>query len=176
MHHTEIITAETLSQCINSDSLERLALSDWEDYNETAKILIEERIAERLNEQAPKGVVTNTALARYFRLLDAARDELRNILSRDEVLLMLNANPLPVWAGECETTIAQVIYDEYGLESADRDGPAYRLFEKLANLTTMQQVALLDIVECAWRDRKFGPLEYVCNALKGGEDVLAGRA
>ncbi|NMF96175.1 hypothetical protein GPA27_02035 [Aromatoleum toluolicum] len=142
----------------------------WQDENPRALALIEERIAERRDEQVADAQISSTALARYFRLLDIARVELRDVFSDEDFGLMFNTHPHPVWTGEFETTPADILYSSYGGDGmVDEGSEVYTLCVKLAQLTPLQQVALIDLLECAWRDRTVGPLRYAGGALGRGE-------
>lgn len=162
----------------NSDEfeteLQQWGFDSWQDEHPGAVALIKQRIAERRAIVISDRQITGTALARYFRLLDIARRQLVNKFSREELALMLDARPQPVWAGELEVTpfdvICSVLYESSLLEDkSNTQQPALKLLAtKLFRLKPLQRAALLDILECAWRDTKVGPLEYAWQVL--GDD------
>lgn len=111
-------------------------------------------------------VVDYSAKARYFWLLKVARQEMTGLFSRAEIIIMLNANPRPLWNDGFETDVATGVADDQGLDEDSITGTPYEaLCRKLCQLSYTQRVALLDVLECAWRDRTVGPEKYALNEL-----------
>lgn len=174
MQQTELMSAFATNFQGVATELQTWGFESWQDENPLALGLIKERIDERRDEQVADAQISGTALARYFRLLDIARMELRDAFSDEELGLMLNAHPHAVWAGEFETTPADILYSAHGENECVEDGSeVYRLTDKLSRLTPLQQVALIDLLECAWRDRSVGPARYAANALRQGDKLSA---
>lgn len=172
MQQTELMSTIATNLHGAATDLQTWAFACWQDENPRALALIKERIAERRDEQVADAQISGTALARYFRLLDIARAELRDAFSDEDFRLMFNTHPHPVWTGEFETTPADIIYSSYEVDGmVDENSEVHRLCVKLARLTPLQQVALIDLLECAWRDRTVGPLRYATSALSGGENL-----
>lgn len=131
----------------------------WKDANPWAIALIERQIDQRAGEHASREMVIDVSLSRYFQLIETARSELAEHLSEAELVLLLNAHPHAWWCEGCEIDPARIVFESYGLDnSADRDNPARQLCEKLQALTPLQRLALIEVCECAWRDRSVGAL------------------
>lgn len=170
MQQTELMSTFATNLHGAATELQAWSFEFWQNENPRALAVIKERIDERRDEQVADAQISGTALDRYFRLLDIARMELRNAFSDEELGLMLNTHPHPVWAEEFETIPINII-SSYCIEEdvVDEDCEAYQLCIKLEGLTPLQRVALIDLLECAWRDRTVGPLRYAVGALGGGE-------
>ncbi len=142
----------------------------WHDSSPGALALIKQCFAERHDDRVSNEQICGSALARYFRLLNIGRTELRDVLSDDELLLLHHARPQAVWSGEFETTPADILYSSYGENDlVDEDSAVYQLCIKLAALSPLQQIALIDLMECAWRDRTVGPVRYASEVIGGGD-------
>jgi hypothetical protein len=146
-------------------------LQVWEEENPSAEQLIRERTQERVTESRSPELVTRVALARYFRVIDAARLEVQGMFSEEEVMSMLHAHPHETLTDEFSERAADIFYSAFGEDLLPVDSPEYRLCEKLAGLSTLQELALIDILECAWRSRR--GMTYAMEHLTGKSSDLA---
>lgn len=131
----------------------------WLDSNPGILDWVEGRTRERVAKDVSESHVTALSLARYYRVVDVARQEVKGMFTDGEVLMLLNGSPTSIMAGELSERVANVYYSELGEESLSRDSTQYKLCKKLAGLTRLQELALIDIIECAWRNPANGP-EY----------------
>lgn len=143
----------------------------WKEDNPYAERLIRERTQERVTATMSPELVKRVALARYFRVIDAARLEVQGMFSEEEVNSMLNAHPHETLTDEFSERAANIFYSAFGEDQLPVDSPEYRLCEKLAGLSTLQELALIDILECAWRSRR--GMTYAMEHLTGKSSDLA---
>lgn len=154
-----------MEQTTVSTGLQSFNLNSWQEEYSAAQILIDMRMEERVTQSVHHVQVVKTALARYFRLLDRARLDLSGVLSSDEIMMMLHAAPREILLGEYEHSPADFFFSAFGEDLVEEGSPQHQLCTKLAGLSALQQIALIDILECAWRDRTVGPFAYAVTLL-----------
>lgn len=138
---------------------QRASYQHWLDSNPGVLDWAEERTRERVAKDVSEAHVNALSLARYYRVVDVARQEVNGMFTDAEVLVLLNGSPTSIMTGELSERVANLYYSEFGEESLSRDSMQYKLCEKLAGLTRLQELGLIDIIECAWRNPANG-LEY----------------
>lgn len=128
----------------------------WKDENEDYLEKLDRYMAERVSEAASREMVSLVAQTRYVELLEIGRASLKGTFTTDELFLLLNAYPQPWWPelnGGRGCFFASLIDIEY--VGDDEPTPAIEeLIRKLCNLDVLQQVALTDVFERAWRSQK----------------------
>ena len=130
---------------------EEFSVQVWKEENPLAERLIHERTQERVTASMSPELVTRVSLARYFRVLDAARLEIQGMFSEEEVMAMLRAHPHETLTAELEERPTNIFFSAFGEDLLPVDSLEHRLCEKLAGLSTLQELALIDVLECAWR-------------------------
>lgn len=125
----------------------------FKDENPFTMEMIERSINERMSEQFSRKLVVDVSLARYFRIVEAAREEVSGMFTEEEVELMLKANPHESVTPELNERLANIFYSAFGEEPLPEESPHYRLCAKLSKLSKMQELAVIDVLECAWRTR-----------------------
>ncbi|WP_133091847.1 hypothetical protein [Thauera propionica] len=138
---------------------QRASYRHWLDSNPGVLDRIEERTRERVADDVSEGHINAISLARYYRIVDVARQEVKGVFTDAEVLMLLDGSPTSVMSGELNERVASLYYSEFGEEALSRDSMQYKLCKKLAGLTRLQELGLIDIIECAWRNPANG-LEY----------------
>lgn len=124
----------------------------WMDCNRNAFKMIEARTEERVDErQVSKKLVRAIAQARYYRILDVAREAVKGVFTPEEVSLLLDGCASPILTGEFSERVADIYYSEFGEELVAVGSREYRLCVKLTGLTVLQELGLIDVIECAWR-------------------------
>lgn len=131
----------------------------WAGANPGIQDWVAERTRERVAKDVSEAHVNAISLARYYRVVDVARQEVKGMFTDEEALALMNGSPTSIMTGELSERVANVYYSEFGEESMSRDSMQYKLCEKLAGLTRLQELGLIDIIECAWRNPAYG-LEY----------------
>jgi hypothetical protein len=112
-----------------------------------------EIVSEINRREGERSTIINTSLDRYFAILSRARRSLAQIISDDEMALILDAINGIV---HVDTISVQLVYAEIEDSLADGlaekwsiDGPA--LVEKLRGLTYAENMALVDAGERWWK-------------------------
>ena len=141
--------------------------SCWKDENFIDNKYIEKCLDQRVMAQASSKMVGHVALARYFRLLECGRGALIGMFSADELRLVLHAHPQPWWSenlwGETAWNVADAIYSNY-MDGVEVTPEVEGLFHKIQSLNPMQRLALVDVLECAWRSND--PVDFARKALE----------
>lgn len=151
-------------------ALAEFEFQTWKDENPYIVRFLDKEISRRTSDSASPEMVTHVGLARYFKLLEEERLNMTSYFTRQELHILLNVNPYPWWTNT-EHSLAATVYEHYGLdEQANEDSVAYRLSLKLSKLSALQEIALIDLLECAWRDDQIGPLAHAANEV--GSDSL----
>lgn len=136
---------------------EELEFDFWKTNNEMDDQLVGRSVSARVARGASRKMVCHVALARYFRLMDSGRASLRGMFSVDDLRVLLDVNPQPWWHenlyGEPVWAIADGIYWNY-IEGCESNPEIDELFNKVQSLNLLQRLALVDVLECAWRDGK----------------------
>lgn len=152
---------------LDMSSLASFEFSCWKEDNFVEHECAKNFVAERVTPQASPDMVGHVALARYSQLLKCGRGTLKGMFSADELRLVLHAHPQPWWSenlwGEIAWNVADAIYSNYmdGVEvTPEVDG----LFQKIQSLNPMQRLALVDVLECAWRSND--PVDFAHKALE----------
>ena len=141
-------------------------LSFWRDWNPDFDKYITDSVNERVALNASAEMVGHVAKARYFRLLACGREALIGKFSADELRLMLHAHPHQWWTedlwGGTVWTVTDAIYLAY--MTGDETTPEVEgLFLKIQSLNPMLRLALVDVLECAWRSND--PVDFALKAL-----------
>lgn len=138
----------------------------WKEENEYSLEKLDRYMTERVNEAASRDMVSLVAQTRYMELLEIGRASLQGTFTADELYLLLNAYPQPWWPelnGGRSCFFASLISTEY--VGDDEPTPAIEeLMRKLCNLDVLQQMALTDVFERAWRSQKH-PVDSALEAL-----------
>ena len=149
-------------------SPQSMNLECWEEHNVVWNKRVDKRLEERVTEYIHQVQVAKTTLARYFYLIDCAFLELRGVFSREEVLMMLDAAPHEEVDG-VEADVFGIIYYAYGEDLIEEGSPPDLLCCKLAELSKLQQYALIEILECAWRDKTGRAMVDAISALSSSD-------
>lgn len=140
----------------NKETQSGFELDSWKQENEYSLKRLDHYMAERVAEGASREMVSLVTQTRYVKLLEIGRASLQSMFTADELHLLLNAYPQPWWPELNEGAgcfFTSLISTEY--QGADEPNPAAeRLMRKLSNLDGLQQMALADVLECAWRSQK----------------------
>ncbi len=114
--------------------------------------LFSDAVAEIEKREGDRSSIVNTSLERYFAILSRARRRLADLLSDQEMGLILDVLNGTLFS---DTISLQLVYGEIEdslpdgyAEKWEVDGPA--LVEKLRTLTYPENVALVDAVERWW--------------------------
>jgi hypothetical protein len=157
--------ALSLGQNALPGTLAEFQFQAWKDENPYTLRFLENEIARRTSDSAPPDMITQVGLSRYFKLLDRERRTMAMHFTEEELHVLLNANPYPWWTNT-EHSLATAVSEHYGLaEIANDDSAAYRLSLKLHKLSALQEIALIDLLECAWRDDEVGPVAHVAKEI-----------
>lgn len=147
------------------DTLAEFEFQTWKEWNPYIVRFLDEEISRRTCDLASPEMITHVGLARYFKLLEKERQNMSGYFTRQDLLVLLDVNPYPWWTNT-EHSLATSVYEHYGLdEQPNEDSIAYRLCVKLSKLTALQEIAFIDLLECAWRDHKIGPLAHAAKVV-----------
>lgn len=150
----------------NKETQSGFELDSWKQENEYSLKRLDHYMAERVAEGASREMVSLVTQTRYVKLLEIGRASLQGMFTADELHLLLNAYPQPWWPELNEGVgcfFASLISTEY--QGAGEPTPAVEeLMRKLSNLDGLQQMALADVFECAWRSQKH-PVDSALEAL-----------
>lgn len=105
-------------------------------------------------ERFSSGFIVEMAAHRYFMLLDAAQAELKGKFCEDDFQVILNAECGPTWEWDPMHSVAQMVADNFGVDSLDElpeESHMRQLLEKLLKLTSLESAALVDACERIWR-------------------------
>jgi len=135
--------------------------------------------AERVSNRMPPNGVQTIALARYILALNAARADVAGMFSEHEVRRLLHPFDGPLLVTKLDAGLADYYYEHFRYDNDDQHGPLardsmeFKLCEKLNALTRLQQLAVIDIIECAVDNPS--PLEYAFKHLSAPkEEVVTG--
>lgn len=100
------------------------------------------------------GFIAEQAAYRYFMLLDETQAKLKGNFSEEDFQVILNAECGPMWEWDPMLSVAQMVADDSGVESL-KDLPESshmrQLLQKLLELTSLENAALVDACERVWR-------------------------
>ena len=145
-----------------TESLAEFEFEFWKSSNPEEIKYLKDQVDLRVGKSALPEMVTKVSLITYFSLINSAYNDLIGHFSDNELLILLDAQPQPWLGTESPTSLASRISDNYGADCVeDLSAPVLDLCHKLYALTPLQRVALLDLMERAWRDREIGPLAYI---------------
>jgi len=131
-----------------------------------ANVLRRQDIGGRREDALSARFVLEEAGWRYFALLAFELEGLRGLFTEQELNVILNTTSSPVWQWRPGMTLACVVADDQGIEDLNADTPTASLVRKLAALTPVQDVALVDVCEQVWRRSGDGP----CSIAQVAED------
>ncbi|HRQ46984.1 MAG TPA: hypothetical protein PK725_08540 [Rhodocyclaceae bacterium] len=121
----------------------------WRNNNESALKLIDERTQERVARDVSAEFAQTISLARYFRIVDIATESVEGMFTEEEVIRLLDGCASTILTDELREHVANTYYAE--LNEPDLQTEAGRLCKKLAGLTLIQSLGLIETIECAWR-------------------------
>lgn len=102
---------------------------------------------------APETVLEQAG-ARYFSLVARARRSLKGRFSEAEWSYILNTECTPIWQWDAGLSVATMVADDNGIESADdaaSDEVLGSLLDKLVKLSPLENATLVDACEQVWR-------------------------
>ncbi|WP_431273663.1 hypothetical protein ACQ858_16010 [Variovorax ureilyticus] len=114
---------------------------------------ISARVGLRESRVAPE-VVLELAGARFFSLVAKAQRSLKGRFSEAEWSYILNTECNQIWQWDAELSVATMVADDNGIESADdaaSDDVLGPLLDKLVKLSPLENAALVDACEQVWR-------------------------
>lgn len=126
----------------------------------------------------PQRLALEQGAERYFHLVRLGLASLARRFDEWELTQLLNANPSTVWdTSMCLDWMASAVADDQGIESIGqlREGPMKKLLSKLAELSAVENVALLDVCERVWRNLAQGSLASLCESMGLPLDMSAGQ-
>ena len=147
-HNAETLAEENFA----GESLETFMFDDWKDTNEWMFMKSQQYMSDRVSAGASYEMVNVVSIARYEQLLQIGRTSMRDMFSREELFLLLDANPYP-WLSEFNPRYCYFVdaLNPEELDLSDLTPAGQELITKLLNLNELQQIALQDVCECAWR-------------------------
>lgn len=83
---------------------------------------------------------------------------MKALVTTEEVVRLVDAFPHPTINIQGSMALAVRYFDCQGVETLETDSVEARLYEKRAKLTDLEQVAVVDVLECGWSDREVGPV------------------
>jgi hypothetical protein len=113
-------------------------------------------------------IVVQQALERYFLLISEALNGIQ--LDHEEMRIILNSIPSPVWQWGLNVSLATRIADACGADEfskLDANSTFVKLITKLQKLTLLQEAALIDFCERFWREGRKGDYSFdeLCSKL-----------
>lgn len=153
--------------------LQQMVLRAWKDEHAREQSLVECCMQAHEGEQVSREFVTEVSLSRYFGLVNKASLGLRGLFTGEEVEQLVNAFPHPTINIHGSVVLAEMYFDGLGVEALETGSVEARLYEKLAKLTDLEQVAVVDVLECAWSDRVVGPVAYAMSRLTVAQSEVA---
>lgn len=118
-------------------------------------------------------IVVEQSLERYFLLIGEALNGIQ--LDHEEMRVILNSIPSPVWQWGLNVSLATRIADAYGADEfskLDANSTFVKLITKLQKLTLLQEAALIDFCERFWREGRKGDYSFDELCSKFGFDLV----
>ena len=109
-------------------------------------------IQARISLEIHPNTVAEQAIERYGVMIESTLKGMAGMLDESELLLMLDANPTPYWRYEVAIDLPSMLVEAVGGTMLAKSSPIITLADKLARLSTSQQVALTDAMERLWRN------------------------
>lgn len=148
-------------------------LQMWTDDNACEQNLVERRLKAHESELVSREFATSLSLSRYFRLINRATQTLEGLFTAEDVKRLLHTFPREIIDSSGAVPLAERYFDGLGVEALASESEEVRLYEKLAKLTDLEQVAVVDVLECAWSDRVVGPVAYAMSRLTVAQSEVA---
>ncbi|HRQ46981.1 MAG TPA: hypothetical protein PK725_08520 [Rhodocyclaceae bacterium] len=166
MNHTMTAVNDVATQDEAESPLQSVRTMIWEADNPEALELIERSISERVTSDVSAKLAQSISLARYFRVVEIARKEVEGLFTEGEVCLLLTAPDSTQLMDEFSDRTEPIYrwmfaYDDFwdGKFSTNQEA----VLKKLAGLTRLQELGVVDIIECAWRSP--AALDYAMSRL-----------
>lgn len=93
-----------------------------------------------------RGFVMEQAADRYYRLISQTQEKLRGRFDDADFSLLLNTEPSPVWDLR-GLSLTSVLYDTYEYEDEGITPAVRELIRRLAELTPLEEAAIVDACE-----------------------------
>lgn len=93
-----------------------------------------------------RGFVVEQAADRYYRLMSQTQQNLRGRFDDADFILLLNADPTPVWNLR-GLSLASLLQDAYEYEEDGVTPEVRELIRRLAELTPLEEAAIVDACE-----------------------------
>ena len=94
-----------------------------------------------------RGFVIEQAAERYYRLMSQTQENLRGRFDDADFSLLLNADPSPVWNHLRGLSLASLLQDAYEYEVDGITPDVRELIRRLAELTPLEEAAVVDACE-----------------------------
>lgn len=140
-------------------------LDRWDEKSAPIHDFLNDEIDKRACDPFKEDMVTETCLARYFFLINSAKDDLFDKFTETELAQLLYCRAHPSWDAYAPLNIEELFIDLCLPNHEDESSTAHEVLHKLRDLCPRQQDALVDLIECAWRQRALPPLEYLTDRL-----------
>lgn len=118
-------------------------------------------------------IVVEQSLERYFLLIGEALNGIQ--LDHEEMRVILNSIPSPVWQWGLNVSLATCIADACSADEfskLDANSTFLKLITKLQKLTLLQEAALIDFCERFWREGRKGDYSFDELCSKFGFDLI----
>lgn len=144
----------------------------WEDAHKSERNLVERFMKAHEGSMVSREFAAAVSLARYFELINNATLGLKGRFTAEEVESLLEAFNCPTFDVQGTGVMADRYLDVVGLgfldavevEALEARSGAVGLYKKLTQLTEVEELALSDVLECAWAGREKG-LSYAMSRL-----------
>jgi len=144
---------------------QEMRLAAWKDDHEWEQGFVEQCLEAHEGDEVSRAFAVAVSLVRYFGLINNASLGVKGLFTAEEVVRLLDAFPRPTIDICGSVKLVEMYFDGLGVEALEVDSVEARLGEKLAKLTELEQVAVVEVLECAWSDRVVGPVAYAMSRL-----------
>lgn len=140
-------------------------LDRWDEKSAAIHDFLNDEIDKRACDPFKEEMVTEICLARYFFLINGAKDDLFDRFTEAELAHLLYCRAHPSWDAYAPLNLEELFIELSLPDHEDESSTAHEVLRKLRELCPRQQDALVDLIECAWRQRALSPLEYLTDRL-----------